>query len=270
MATEVTTSWSSGGLGDKHSSGGSCVGVAGEGLPSAYYYTHGALVIRQNADGTIDIKQSSLSVEQDGISNATSDESWGADTWWFHGLYASRSSFTLYDGPSGPSGYGSGVQLWSDGKISHQGQGTGNASSHYSWLSGGSSTGWKRIANSINELEHNQANTEIYIYVGGLIDYSSTPTTNISIQAKRVTLISSGTPGIPSLFDYYPWERHLNNNWMSLNREGGQSTTAGLFRKKNGSWTSCTNRVESNTNNDHGFRYNNGWQKSPKSGQGAI
>lgn len=269
--TSVNTSWRNGALGNKHGSG--CVGVAGEGLPAAYYYTHGNLTIRQNSDGTIDVNQTSLTVEQNEISNAEADGSWAEDTWWFHGLYISRSSFTLKDGPSGPSGYGSGVKVWNAGKISHQGQGSGNATSHYSWLSGGSSTGWQRIASSINDLQHNAANTEIYLYAGGLIDYSNTPTTSISIPAAKITLQSTGTggnddPTIPTLFEYYPWQRMINNEWYSLNREGGTSNSAGLFRLV-GSYNKCTNIQGGATANQHGFTYNNGWQVSPKSGKGA-
>lgn len=266
MSTIVTTNWSCGALGDKHGTG--CVGVAGTGLPSAYYYAHGTIQVRQNDDGSIDINASSLTVEQTAISNAKPDGSWGGDSWWFHGLYISRYSFTLYDGPNGPSGYGSGVQAWSDGKISHQGYGTGNASSHYSWLSSGGSNGWQRIANSINELESNASHTELYLYAGGLIDYSSTPTSSISIQAARITLHSSEDPGIPVLFDYYPWERRIGGSWMSLNRDGGMSTTCGLFRKESNAWDPVLNSMGTG-GKANGFRYNNGWQKSPKTGQGA-
>lgn len=265
--TQVNTYWSSGALGDKHS--GACVGVAGEGLPAAYYYTHGNLTVRQNEDGTIDINQSSLVVEQNGISNA-SGGGWGADTWWFHGLYVSRSSFTLYDGPGGPSGYGSGVKVWDDGKISHEGYGTGNARDHYSWLSSGSSTGWKRIANSIHDLQHNTDNTVIYLYAGGIIDYSSTPTSDISIPAARIALASTGEgPGIETLFEYYPWQRMINNTWYSLNREGGQSDNAGLFRMAD-VYNKCTNIQGGTASDQHGFTYNEGWQVSPKSGEGAL
>lgn len=270
MALTVSTSWSSGSW-DKHSA--ACVGVAGTGLPSAYYYTHGNLNIRQNDDGSIDIQQTSLSVEQNNISDANTDGGWGSDTWTFHGLYINKTAFTLYDGPSGPSGYGAGVQVWSSGHISHQGYGSESSdpTSHYSWLSSGSSSGWKRIANSVEELDHNSAQTEIYLYAGGIIDYASSPTSSISIPSQRIVLRASGEPGIPELFKYYPWQRRINNIWYSLNRSGGSQRVIGLFRRLNNEYQPCTNKVGSTiTADDHGFRYNNGWQKSPKSGEGAV
>lgn len=268
MALIVSTSWSSGGW-DKHSAG--CVGVAGSGLPSAYYYTHGNLDIRQNDDGSIDINQTSLTVEQNAISDANTDGGWGSDTWTFHGLYINKTSFTLYDGPSGPSGYGAGVQAWSPGHISHEGYGSssGNPSSHYSWLSSGSSTGWHRIANSVEELSHNADQTELYLYAGGIIDYASTPTDSISIPAQRIVLRSTGNPPIIDLFKYYPWQRRIDNIWYSLNRKGGSQKEVGLFRLNN-EYQPCTNRMGTSTTEDHGFVYNNGWQKSPKSGEGAV
>lgn len=267
-AITVNATWSSGSRGNKHPSGGACVGVAGAGLPSAFYATNGNISVRMDDDGSIWINETSLTVQQDAISNANTDGSWGGDSWWFHGLYVSTRGFTLVDGPGGPSGYGSGVLAYNGGKISHDGYGTGNASSHYSWLSGGSSTGWQKIANSVDELEHSADNTVIYLYAGGLIDYNSTPTTSISISAARIAL-NAPTPGFTQFFDYYPWERRMSNDWKSLNREGGKSTTAGLFRRSSGVWNPCTNTTSSDNSKNHGFRYNNGWQKSPKSGTGA-
>lgn len=269
MATVVNTSWNSGSLGNKSTP--TCVGVAGQGLPSAFYRAGGNLSVRLNDDGTVDINETSLTVEQSAISNVGGEAyGWGADTWWFHGLYISKSSFTLYDGPSGPSGYGAGVLAYNGGKISHQGQGTssGNPSSHYSWLSGGSSGGWKRIANNIMELSHSSDYKHLYVYAGGLIDFDHTPTTGISITAARIELTSDGSPGIESLFDYYPWERYINDGFYSLNRNGGPSSqqSVGLFRYENG-WQPVGNDLASRSD---GQRYNNGWQKSPKSGKGAI
>lgn len=269
MAIQVSTSWSCGSRGNKQDV--SCVGVAGTHLASAYYYTGGGLTIRQNDDGTIDVMQTSLDVQQDSISNAESDGSWSADTWWFHGLYVSRTAFTLNDGPSGPSGHGEGVKVWSDGKISHDGYPGGNPSSHYSWLSSGSSTGWQRIASNIEQIEHSSDGSELYLYAGGLIDYSGSADQVISIPSVRITLRAiTGGGSIQSFFKYYPWERRISGTWYSLNRNGGTSTSAGLFRMVSGSWRPCTNTSGSSvTSDDHGFRYNSGWKKSPKSGQGA-
>lgn len=259
----VSTSWSSGTLRTKNSDGSwptttkSCVGVAGQGLPSAFYYAHGILQIEIRNDGVY-IKQNSLTIEQNGITNT------GEDTWTFQGLYISKNTFTLEDGPNGPSNV-NGKKVYNSGKISHNYD--EGVSRHYSWLSSGDSTGWQKIANNINELEHNQSKTEIYLYAGGLIDFTATPTNNISIEAEKITLQSNGTPGISSLFAYFPWQRRIDNEWKSLNRNGSDSTTVGLFRMIS-NYNPCLNRTDDQANS-HGFTYNNGWQVSPKSGQGA-
>lgn len=263
--TIVSTTWSSGVLGDKRQT--SCVATAGQNKLGAYYHAAGNLEIRQNSDGSIDIRQTSLTLEQNGISNATSSGGWGSDTWTFHGLYVSRSPFSLYDGPEGPSGFGEGVKVWSEGHISHEGYGTGNASNHYTWLSSGGSTGWQRIANSINEVEHT-GNTEVFLYLGGLIDFASSATNGINIDAERV--IMRPESDFSDFFEYYPWAIRKNGEWQSLNREGPKSTTAGLFIRKNGVFRPCTNRPGDDTSNDHGFmRVNGVWRKSPKLGKGA-
>lgn len=266
MSVSVNTKWSSGYLGNKHPDGGSCVGVAGEGLPSAFYYVHGKLTIEVDDDGAVWLNQTSLTVEQNDISNVGGG-GWGADTWTFHGLYISKDQFTLYDGPGGPSGYGEGVQVWSSGHISHDMAGL--PTSHYSWLSSGSSNGRKKIANSIQDLiKHGNVNedyTEIYFYAGGLIDFSSTPTTSISVKAAKIVLTSEDG-FIADLFDYFPWQRRLSSKWYSLDRDGTSQNVTGLYRKVNSSWRKCTNTLSSGTSNDHGFVYNNGWQKSPRSG----
>lgn len=260
MADNTTaTSFSSGALNNKKTV--SCVGVAGTGLPAAYYYVHGSINVIVTDMDDVYLQMTSLTVEQNDISDAEEDGSWGSDTWTFHGLYVSTKSFTLTDGPSGASGYGEGKQLWSSGHISHQGYGTGNASSHYSWLSSGSSTGLQRIG-ALEILEHNADYSEIYLYAGGLIDYKSSPTSSISIPSARITL-KADQPIIEQ--NYYPWERMISNTWYSLNRNGPDSISAGLFRLS-GSYQKCLN---SDSGDNHGFRYSNGWKASPKSGQGA-
>lgn len=269
MATIVSTTWASGSLGNKHPDGGACVGVAGKGLPSAYYYSHGTLSVKQEDDGSIWLNQTTLTVEQNAISNATTSGAWGSQFWTFDGLWAQKTPFSVYDGPSGAhwNNWVDGVRLWNAGNVSHDGYPNGNPSSHYSWLSGGSSTGWQKIANSVDELESNSAHDRLYVYICGYIYYGSVPTDDIEVHSIRVELTGSGTPGIPELFEYYPWERRIDGIWYSLNRNGGKATDAGLFRKSGGAWNPCTNRLSGEPN--HGFRYNGGWQKSPKTGTGA-
>lgn len=276
MSTIVNASWECGDLGSKHDGG--CVGVAGKGLPSAYYRAFGNISVKLEDDGSVWVNQTSLTVDQSGISNQSSTGGWAStDPWYFHGLFVSTSSFTLTDGPSGPSGYGNGVKVWSDGTIEHDKSGT--PSSHYSYLSNSSSTGWQKLANSIDELSHNNSNEIVYVYIGGLIDFNATPTNSIDIEAVKVSVSSTSDPGISSLFEYFPWERYIQINnsltWASLNRDGSKSTTSGLFRmaytNNQFSWMPCTNRPgNTSTSNDHAFRYNGEeWEKSPKSGLGA-
>lgn len=273
MATTVNARWSSGSTSDRHLA--SCVGVAGDGLPSAFYYVGGNITVRQNEDGTIDVNQTSLTLHQYGISDANTSGGWGSDTWTFHGLYASKTRFTLTDGPGGPSGYGSGVIVWNAGHISHEGYGSpsGNPSSHYSYLDGNvTSTGWKKLANNVNELEHSSDYKKIYIYLGGLIDYVATPTTSISISSVRVELSATGNPDFSALFDYYPWERYIEDDFYSLNRKGGPSAQreVGLFRLENNKWEPVSNDTYSDLSKQNGQRYKDGWKKSPKSGKGAV
>lgn len=266
MATNVSASWSSGSLGDKHTA--TCVGVAGKGLPSAYYYCTGTFELRLNADGTIDVRCPSFVCKQTEISNIGADGLFAED-WTFHGLYVNRTSFTLYDSPSGPSGYGSGVKVISNGTITHNRNQP--AGSHDSWLTGATSTGWHRVANNIDQLSHNADWSQVYLYCAGLIDYNATPTDSISIAAARVTLTkpSQDAPWVDDWIDYYPWERMISGEFYSLNRDGGpsQQTATGLFRKVSGVYRPVGNTDSGD--DDHGFRYNNGWKKSPKSGKGA-
>ena len=71
--------------------------------------------------------------------------------------------------------------------------------------------------------------------------------------------------------DYYPWERYIDSTWKSLNRDGGPSfqQNTGLFRHDGTVWKPISNSYADDLINQHGFRYNDGWKKSPKSGQGA-
>lgn len=268
MAENVSAPWLSGSLGGKHTP--SCVGVAGEGLPSAYYYCSGTFDLRLNGDGSIDVSCPSFVCKQSGISNVGLDGSFGTD-WTFHGLYVNKTSFTLYDSPLGPSGYGAGVKVYSNGTVVHNHN--QSASSHDSWLSGATSTGWQRLANSINELAHNADWSQVYLYCAGLIDFDATPTTSISISAAQIVLEKpTNQPDVPWVdewIDYYPWERIISGEYYSLNRDGGpsQQTATGLFRMVSNAYRPVSN-TDSNDDN-HGFRYNNGWQKSPKSGKGA-
>lgn len=114
----------------------------------------------------------------------------------------------------------------------------------------------------------NEAGTELFYYVAGYINTNSGSVLSraLSMDAVKLSLTSTDNP---EFFEYYPWQRMIEGRWMSLNRDGGKSTTIGLFRKLNGTWNPCTNMDSPDISKQHAFRYNNGWQRSPKSGEGA-
>lgn len=108
------------------------------------------------------------------------------------------------------------------------------------------------------------SNGNLVIWLGGCSTYNVDKP--VYPYSKPISFYAN-PPLRDQILKYFPWERRISNVWYSLNREGSTSTSAGLFRIRNGAWSPVTN-IETG-NDDHGFRYNNGWQKSPKSGQGA-
>lgn len=125
--------------------------------------------------------------------------------------------------------------------------------------------GYKKTMN-FEDWPNTNIGITMYALAAVLSNMPTTVNDNCTLTAHPLVIDANSNP---KLFKYYPWERKINGEWWSLNRNGGQSTTAGLFRKVNGVWTPCTNRTVADTSQDHGFRYNNGWKKSPKSGKGA-
>lgn len=250
MSKEITANFSSGnGSGTEEAkSTPSCVGVATEGLTRLYTYfrVSGTATFRQNDDGTIDFKVNSVTISQDNVQN----DGYPNSPFYFHGLYANRNPFTIYDDPSGHSNF-IGLKVTSAGNMTHSGN-PGTCSGTFSGLN------YVRIANNISELIGDGENVKVFI--GGLVDYQATPTGNVTINAMDLNFEADN--GFDEFLDYYPWERKINGTWKSLNRS---ESGAGLYRKVSGSWVGLKNGGETN----HGFRYNNGWQVSPKSGQGA-
>lgn len=270
MTAVITKSFTSGAYGNKRAA--SCVGVAAAGtLSSAFFYASGTLSMRQNEDGSIDVKMDSFDTRQSGISNALQsddDVMWGSNTWTFQGLWCNRSSFTIHDGPSGPSGF-TGLLLSSTGHISHEGYtyegGTGgNPSNHVCTLDSISSTGWKHLADAVTDLQYEERDGKIVatVYLGGLIAYSNTPDDDISLTSAAVSFGDFESGGIEEFFDWYPWSRRISGAWRSLNRDGGPNAqqSTGLFRRESGLWAPVSNSL---VNDSNGFRRVSGeWQAS--------
>ena len=106
------------------------------------------------------------------------------------------------------------------------------------------------------------------LYVTGLCLFNSSEVGN---DVGWTTPAPVKIYGLQEVLDYYPWERHNGQTWVSLNRDGGPRSqqNTGLFRHDGTKWQPVSNSESSDPDKQHGFRYNNGWQKSPKSGQGA-
>lgn len=119
--------------------------------------------------------------------------------------------------------------------------------------------------NPVSQWQRSENGDTIYYYALGYV-YNGGSVTTEAIAMNSVQF-SITVQDVPELFEYYPWQRMIDREWYSLNRNGGKATTAGLFRKINGAWTPMTN-IQGGSNS-HGFVYNNGWQISPKSGKGA-
>lgn len=125
-----------------------------------------------------------------------------------------------------------------------------------------SSLGYIKILSLSNWPINNQ---RITLYALGMV-LSNMPTTVNEINTLNAYPLTIDVPA--KLLKYYPWERRINNIWYSLNRNGYDSTESGLFRRENGKWAPVLNSgIASEEQN--GFRYKNGWVKSPKSGTGA-
>lgn len=125
-------------------------------------------------------------------------------------------------------------------------------------------SGWVKVNAWTTTSGTDPVTRSAWVWLSGAVSYGTPTNDDVWMSSTKIQIDS--TEILDILFDYFPWERRISGTWYSLNREGPRSTTAGLFRL-NGTWTPCTNQ-QSGSNN-HGFRYNNGWQRSPKSGQGA-
>lgn len=127
-------------------------------------------------------------------------------------------------------------------------------------------TGWIQVP-SIKTWNKDNSLKELSFYGAWQWYFNSNVDNAQTSNSAKITIYGGSGSGFEVLFEYYPWERRIDNNWYSLNREGPDSTSAGLF-KKSGAWNKALN-IEGDADQSHGFRYNNGWQISPKTGEGA-
>lgn len=253
MAITVTSSFTSGAYGAKATQ--SCIGIAGAGLPSAFFYTTGTISIKREDDGSVWVKCDALSASQDSMSNANTDGSWGDDDWTLQGFFCNKSSFTLTIDSSGQ--HASGVNLISAVHMSHEGYGTGNASSHRVYSDAITSKGWLKVADSIDSLEHTSDGETLYLYFAGGVTFSQAVTSAITVNSVKIAFTGQE---IPQLFDYVPCAVRSGSDWLSCNREGGK-----LQLKSGGSWGDLTNSY--GDGESHVFiRKDGGWVNSEKIG----
>lgn len=127
-------------------------------------------------------------------------------------------------------------------------------------------SGYVKVNSNITTSGSDSSSRTAWTWLSGVVSYGSPDTDPIWMPSQKVSISSNEI--LDLIFDYYPWQRRISDIWYSLNRNGSSSTSAGLFRRIDGSYSKCTN-VNGDASKSHGFRYNNGWQVSPKSGQGA-
>lgn len=235
-------------------------------LSHSYYRVDAVAEFVINDDLTATLRIVSGTGGQSGMSNATSSGGQGAP-FFFNGMYAYPSEFNTTINSSGvsmPEGVLkiSGDTLitddWSSGTTSHHNQ------------SFNIPAGSQVNIGSILNLKHSNDFETYYFYVSGPVTFDSPVTDPVTYPAYEIAMSRNGNPWFSDFLKYYPWERMISSEWYSLNRSGGPSvqTNDGLFRKENGIWQPVYNENAS-TGEANGFRYNNGWKKSPKSGKGA-
>lgn len=259
MSITVDASFTSGSYGSKATS--SCVGIAGAGLPSAFFYAEGELAIERRDDGSIWVNCMGFSCKQSGMSNANTDGTWGDDDWTFQGLYCSRSDFDVNITSSGIST--AGYAVTGTAHMTHEGYtgaGTtgGSPISHVVASDAVSSKGWVRVASSINEVEHTADGETLYLYFAGGITFSQAVTSSITINAVRIPFTGQE---VPQLFDYVPCAVRSGASWLSCNREGGK-----LQLKVGGGWRDCKNSY-GDGESDVLIRKGGSWVKAEKVGE---
>lgn len=250
----------SGEIGEKKTQSCVVIGGAGTSMTASYCRVEGRVGFKANSSG-VWINVEDLSIEQQGISNANTDGSWGDDDWTFQGLYCKASSFSMSVSGDGNWNSNGAVAVTSPVHMSHDT--TQSASSHNIWNDAVGSKGWVKLANSISELG---SNGTITIYLAGVITFSQTITDAGTASSVAITFTGEE---IWKFFDYYPWARRMSGDWKSLNRDGSGQSSTGLFRRENGAWAQVLNGEEDSGKSNGMRRLSGTWSKSSKTGTGA-
>lgn len=126
--------------------------------------------------------------------------------------------------------------------------------------------GYVQVNANLKEQGINPTSHTVWTWLSGAVSYGTPDTDDVWMPSQKIEI-----EGLTKLFDYYPWARDINSNgvFYSLNRDGSSQDSTGLHRYDSSNWTRVLNTYSDDiTEDDHGFRYNNGWKKSPESGEG--
>lgn len=214
-----------------------------------------------------------------GTSTYTYSSAWQWDEGWgLRDATVFYSNFGIYTPKGG--GYAETRQGWYDPNVNPSGftrafpaangavaKGMSFSGTHSQFVSKMSSLGYQYIGKLGDSEWGDGENLRTgYVYISGLSLFNSDTPDGVKWNYAAKIPIS----GMRDYMKYYPWERRLDGVWKSLNRGGSASTSSGLFRMEGGSWQPETNTEGlDDASHNNGFRYNGGWKKSPKSGQGA-
>lgn len=105
-----------------------------------------------------------------------------------------------------------------------------------------------------------------YLYFSGIALFNSSGTTDSGpASAYRVEITA-----LREFLKYYPWQRRIDGKWYSLNRNGGNQTATGLFKRASSAWQPETNEHDETSADNHGYmRASGAWVRSEKTGEGA-
>lgn len=250
---EVTVSFTSGARGNKKQQ--SCIGIAGAGLPSAYFYAEGTLTIQNRGSDGVWVRCDSFYCNQWHMSNAEPSGAWGTDDWTLQGLFASKSAFTLTIDSSGQ--HAAGVNLIDPVHMSHDY--SQSASDHTVWSDAITSKGFQKVADSAAELPHSEDGKVMWLYLAGGITFSQSVTDPVEVNAAEVSMTGGD---IPVLFDYIPCAIKAGSAWKSCNREGGT-----LQLKSGGSWKVERNAADEGGTSTVFVKKDGNWVKAAKVGE---
>ena len=127
-------------------------------------------------------------------------------------------------------------------------------------------SGYVKVNSNIKETGSSPTTKTVWTWLSGAVSYGIPNNDSIWLPSQRIEI-----SGLTKIFNYYPWARDLSGNgsFYSLNRDGADQDNTGLHRFDGSKWTRVTNAYGNASDDDHGFRYDNGWKKSPESGLGV-